>query len=403
MHPVTVRFVVVAVAVVTCAACAARQTPSTTPNREVVTMEPMRITAERDGDGHLITAYDAADLFTQATEHLNGQRCDEAVALYDQLVAEFPDSRYASAALYNAGLCLQAQGNWAPSAEHYQALRETMPDSPDFKDASFQYAEVLVQLERFEEVVTVADALLVDNGLSQAERIEAMARRAQGLLGLQRTDEAQKYARGVLRYVRTRPESEAVADEFFVAAANYVLAETHRINAQAIPFPPGLEPQKKVLNQRAQLLLEAQREYFNTMRFTNLDNFHWSSASLYRVGHMYDEMWHAVMEAPPPAHLPPEGVEVYRMELAKLLKPLIRHAIRYWEMTLLHFDDKGIHNKWTEQTKKDLARVRALMLEQPAGPGGLPAAAPPAADEGPPSETSQTRSGARAAVVNRAA
>lgn len=383
--------------------CAGQQAQPTTPGRDVVTMEPMRITAERDGDGHVVTAYDAEDLFTQATEHLNAQRCDEAVALYDQLVAEFADSRYASAALYNAALCLQAQGEFAGAADRYQALRQQMPDSPDYKDASFQYAEVLVQLERFEEVVTVADALLADSALSQDERIEGMARRAQGLLGLQRVDDAQNYARSILMYFRTRTTPEAVADEFFVAAANYVLAETHRIKAQAMEFPPGLEPQKKVLVQRAEMLLEAQREYFNTMRFTNLDNFHWSSASLYRIGHMYDELWHAVMAAPPPSHLPPEGVEVYRLELAKLIKPLMRHAIRYWEMTLLYFDDKGVKNKWTEQTKEDLARVRALMLEQPPGPGGLPAATQPepATDDAPPAEPPRNQPQARLPLGSR--
>lgn len=354
-------------------------------------MEEMRIVARDGQGGRTIESYDAADLFARATDLLNAEQCDEAVPLYDRLVAEFPASRYLSPALYNAGLCLQAVGRFEPSAERYRSLRRRLPKSPDYRDASFQFAEVLVQLERFDEVIEVADELLALSDLTSDERLEAMARRGQGLLGTGDVDQAQKYARGALAYYRTRTEADAVADEFFVAASNYVLAETHRIKAQAMSFPEGTEEQRKILIRRAELLLEAQREYFNTMRLTHLDNFHWSSAALYRIGHMYDELWHAVMGAPLPPELPPEGERPYRQELAKLIKPLMRHAIRYWEMTLLYFDDKGVHNRWTEQTKKDLARVRELMLEQPPGPGGLPAEVQPSPTEAPPREPSHPK------------
>ena len=72
-------------------------------------------------------------------------------------------------------------------------------------------------------------------------------------------------------------------------------------------FPEGVEPQKQVLLQRAELLLEAQREYLNTIAFNNLDNYHWAAASGYRIGSMYEELWQAVTRAPVPAHLPPDG------------------------------------------------------------------------------------------------
>jgi hypothetical protein len=74
-----------------------------------------------------------------------------------------------------------------------------------------------------------------------------------------------------------------------------------------------------------------------------------------------------------------EGEKVYHDELAKLIKPLIRHAIRYWEMTLMFIERTGMKTTWGEKTKTDLARVRALLLEQPAGDGGLPPAQPQAA------------------------
>ena len=136
-------------------------------------------------------------------------------------------------------------------------------------------------------------------------------------------------------------------------------------------FPEGLEPQKAVLLQRAQLLLEAQREYFNTISLNNLDNYHWAAASGYRIGNMYDELWHAIMDAPVPSHLPAEGHAIYHQELASLIKPLIRHAIRYWELTELFIERTGIKTTWAQKIQADLVRVRGLLLEQPPAPSGI--------------------------------
>jgi hypothetical protein len=199
-----------------------------------------------------------------------------------------------------------------------------------------------------------------------------MARRAQALLGQQRFDDAESFARSALTYSRTRPTADAIKDDFFRAACNYVLAETYRQREQSLPFPEGLEPQKEVLVKRAQLLLEAQREYFNTISLNDLDNYHWAAASGYRIGNMYDELWHAVMAAPVPRHLPAEGHDIYHQELANLIKPLIRHAIRYWELTELFIERTGIKTTWSDKIRADLVRVRNLLLEQPPGPGGIP-------------------------------
>ena len=347
---------------------------TTTANRREVEFEELRINARaKQGGGYEFESYDAGDLFKRATELLNAQKCQEAVTLYDRLVAEFESSEYVSASLYNAGLCLQALGNLEGAAERYGKVRTLRPQSEDVKDSSFLLTEVLIQLERWEEAQKIADELLAREDLNQEERLEGMARRAQALLGLAQLDEAERYAQSSLSYFRTRAKDNPIRDEFFAAACNYVLAETFRLRGAALKFPEGLEEQKQILIRRAQLLLQAQREYFNTISFQNLDNLHWAAASGYRIGHMYDELWHSVMQAPVPANLrSTEGEKAYHEELAKLVKPLIRHAIRYWEMTLMFIERAGVKTTWAEKTKTDLTRVRALLLEQPPGEGGLP-------------------------------
>jgi len=375
MHPTAfARVLPLCTACLLLAACASTpQKPTTPGSAEAVNFEELRINARaKQGGGYEFDSYDASDLFKHGTDQLNAQRCHEAVELYDKLVAEFPDSTYVSSALYNAGLCQQALGEFAGSADHYARVRTLRPDSDDVKDASFQLAEVLVQLERWPEVLAVSDELLAHPDLSAEERLEAMARRSQALLGAGSLDDAERYAQSALSYFRTRAKDEPIRDEFFAAACNYVLAETYRTRGESLAFPEGLEPQKQVLIQRAEWLLQAQREYFNTISFQNLDNLHWAAASGYRIGHMYDELWHAIMSAPVPAKLRGDGEKIYHDELAKLVKPLVRHAVRYFELTLMFIERTGVKSPWAEKTKTDLERVRALLLEQPEGAGGLP-------------------------------
>jgi tetratricopeptide (TPR) repeat protein len=336
----------------------------TTPSRSELEMDEVRIQASRGDAGYQFEAYDAGELFERATESLNRQQCTEAVELYDRLVAEFESSGYASAALYNAGLCLQAQGDFSGAAQRYTRLRESYPQSQDRKDASFQLAEVAVQLERWDDVLALADELLAGQELSPDERLEAMARRAQALLGLRRLDESAAYASGALGYFRGRPAGE-IKDEFFAAANNYVLAESARVRQEAMSFPAGVEAQKRVLLRRAELVLEAQREYLNTIGFKNLDNYHWAAAAGYRIGSMYEELWHAVMRAPVPDSLRPAARAEYHAELGKLIVPLIRNAIRYWEATELSIERAGIKTPWADKIRADLERVRGLLLDQP--------------------------------------
>jgi hypothetical protein len=349
-------------------------------------MEEMRITARRDAGGELeLTSYDAEMLFTAGNARLQRQDCLGAVELYDRLADEFPTSRYRSAALYNAGLCLGQTDHQAEGARRFERLLREAPESSDVKHAAFNLALLRVQLERWEEVVAIADELLAREDLTSAERVEAMARRSQGLLGAGRRDDAARQSRSALAYFRSRRGEDEIHDPLFAAIANFVLAETIREEAEAILIPEAsIERQRALLERRAQLILDAQRQYFNTIGMTNA---HWAAASGYRIGGMYDALWHAITSAPvpePPERLPPGTEETfrqeYRTELARTITPLIRNAIRYWELTLLMVERTGVQNAWTRRLAEDLDRARRRLLAQPGI--GPPASPRPPSDRG---------------------
>lgn len=353
------------------AACGgATPRPAVPSDDDVIAMEEMRIVASREDGDLVFDSYDASQLFERGTRLLNEGHCREAVeGFYDRLAREFPSSRYVAPALYNSGLCLHEGGELEASVPYYQRVIEQAASSRDGKHASFQLAQVFVGLERWEEALGLSDRLLLREDLSSPERLEGLARRAQALLGLQRLDDAERQARDALSYFRTRQGDDVIDDPYFAAAANFVLAETLRARSERIEVPAAdALTQHDVLDRRARLILDAQREYFSTIRFTDA---HWAAASGYRIGAMYDGLWHAMMSAPiPPPTRPMNDATMelyrqeYRQELARHIRPLIRHAIRYWEMTLLMVERTGARTEWADRARTDLERMRGLLLDQ---------------------------------------
>lgn len=360
-----------ALALVLLSACGAAA-PTARPRSpdQVVAMEEMRIVATREGSEFVFDSYDAGQLFERGTALLSEGQCRRAVEeFYDRIAAEFPTSRYLGPALYNAGLCLQEGGELEAAVPYYRRVIEVVPASRDGKHAALQLVSVLIGLERWEEARELSDRILLREDLSSAERLEGLARRAQALLGLERWADAERQARDALSYFRTRQGDEAIADPYFAAAANFVLAETMRLRSEGMELPAAdVATQHEVLEAHARLILDAQREYFSTIRFTDA---HWAAAAGYRIGAMYDRLWHALMEAPvpPPTREMNEATraiyeEEYRAELARHVRPLIRHAIRYWELTLLMIERTGVRTEWAERTQRDLERMRALLLQE---------------------------------------
>jgi hypothetical protein len=350
-------------ALLSLAGCGAAVTQTSTAHL----LEETRIVAMRDETGgYRFDTYTAEDLFRQGTALQADDHCPEAVARYDRIAEQFPSSRFLSPALYNAALCLQQSGSLEASATHYYTLVDHLPDSSDAKVARLQLTGVLVQLERWQEALASADLLLARQDLQSDERLEAMARRAQALFGMRRLAEATTAADDAGVYYRTRRGDQVITDPYFAAAAMFVRAEAIRARSEAMTLPAGdVQAQHETLEARAQLILDAQRAYFDTIRLTNA---HWAAAAGYRIGSMYETLYADMTAAPvpPPAHEMNDQQlamyrDAYRAELRARVEPLVRHAIRYWELTLLMVERTGVDTQWAIRTRSELDRAHQLL------------------------------------------
>jgi hypothetical protein len=84
---------------------------------------------------------------------------------------------------------------------------------------------------------------------------------------------------------------------------------------------------------------------------------------------MYETLYADMTSAPvppPPSVLSDAGLAIYRdayrAELRSRVEPLVRHAIRYWELTLLMVERTAVRTEWAERTRAELDRARVLLV-----------------------------------------
>src|SRR6478735_7012019 len=82
-----------------------------------------------------------------------------------------------------------------------------------------------------------------------------------------------------------------------LAPVYFALGELRRVRAERIHFVPVPENFGAALEQRCQLLLDAQSAYSDAMRAYDS---HWSAMAGYRVGELYQKLHEEMMQVPPP-------------------------------------------------------------------------------------------------------
>ena len=117
-----------------------------------------------------------------------------------------------------------------------------------------------------------------------------------------------------------------------------------------------------MLNDKAKLLLAAQRQYIETIK---LGNPQWASAAGYQIGSLYEELYDAFIHAPVPNELQGEANlekrDVYYEELRKEIRILLEKSIRTHEQNLLMVERLGVQNEWRDKSKLAFAKLQKML------------------------------------------
>jgi tetratricopeptide (TPR) repeat protein len=366
-------------------ACAARPAAPTTPPTKTIELEPIRIDVEQTEDGPKSKIYDAGTLFDDGNDALLLKRYDEAIAAYDHLLTDFPDSKLVIPALYNAALAHEGKGEWLPAADRFRRLIALAPHgSKDVLPAQLKLGAVLAEGRRFQESVLVYQQVLARDDIQPIERIEALARLGYGRVESRDYVAAEETLRSAIAYCREISGTKNLDNTYFVAMAQFYLAEIPRRQFSAIPLRYPEAQLARDVEQKSQLFLLARDRYVKTVDFRS---GYWATAAVYQIGAMYKEYWGQWMAVPPPSDLGPEESKEYTKQVneQEYLRKLLEKSILFHERNISFAREKNVQSEWSDASAREMESVREILARQMRGdyiPPGRPAevAEPPKAE-----------------------
>ena len=348
------------------AGCAGKATnqvavPSGAPV-EQIQMDPIKISAVKGPDGTHLESYDAAELFEMAGKALSDKRFADSARDYDRLLKEFPDTRYTKAALYNGGLAYEGLKDWPNAVARFQKLASEHAETSDAKDALFQLGACYAEMGNWPTSATVFAEILERKDLTADDKIEAMGRRGFAQFQLKDLDTAERTFQSTLWYVNSIASEERLETDFYVGLARYHLGQITHERFRAIPLRLPEKQMASDMEDKARLLLAAQRQYIETIK---LGNPQWASASGYQIGSLYEEFYDAFIHAPIPADLIGEANqekrEVYYEELRKRIRILLEKSLRTHEQNLAMLERLGVQNEWRDKSKLAFGKLQKML------------------------------------------
>lgn len=326
-------------------------------------MEPLKIEATTDDGGTHLEAYDASELFERAGQALSDKRFDVAGRTYAKLLKEFPESTYVRPTLYNFGLAHIGNKDWAAAVDAFKSLADRYPNHPDAKDSLFQLGACYAEQGNWPASAEVFARVLERADLNADDRIEAIARRGFAQFNLGDLDTAEKTFRAAMAFKQKIETEERLSTDFYLAFSQYHLGQIFHQRFRGTPLRMPEAQLDKDLEEKAHLLLTAQRAYIDTIKFGNPA---WASAAGFQVGSLYEELYDAFVNVPIPPELDAEGRAIYQEELHKRIRILLEKSMRWQRENLLMIERLGVRTEWAEKSK--LAYGKLLRLLDPNSP-----------------------------------
>ena len=279
---------------------------------------------------------------------------DRAAEAYEQLVKDYPKSAKAADALYNAGVLRQALGQHDKAIAHYQDYAKRFPDRKDASEVAFRIGVV------YEDAGDDGRADAAYRAFAKGYRgddrrvIEAHVRSARTSLALgqwKRTAEELDLAGKAYKRAdaKDRAATKAWAAEGRYLEGELVLRDYDKVSLDVKP-----KLLQKTLKKKSELLGKAQAIYLSVVEYEDLK---WATASLYRVGQIYDSFAEALRTAPTPNGLSEDEATAYREALDNYVLDIEEKAIELYEAGYAKAIQMQVYDSYTKKIREALGRL----------------------------------------------
>jgi TolA-binding protein len=338
----------------------------------VIELEPLRIDVVTAPGGTRSVVYDARSLLEDGNDALMQRRYDEALAAYDHLLTDFPDSRLTLPALYNSGLALEGKDDWNGAAQKYRTVISRGKaggkdlDGETVKDAMFRLGAVLAEGQTWGESATIFEELLARNDLSPSDRIEGLARLGYVLVESRDFAGAEEVLRSALAYHRQIQATEKLETDYYVAMCQYYLADIPHRQFSEVPLRNPEAQLSRDVDMRSDLMLLARDRYIKTVDYKNA---FWATAAVYQIGLMYKEFWDAFMAVPIPSELNAAAAKEYvrLVNEEPQLRKLLEKALLYHQRNIEMAKNANVQTLWVDASRQGADDVRKVLARQQKG------------------------------------
>lgn len=330
------------------------------PPVEEIELDPTLVRAQIEEGEVTSEVINSTDAFEKAQEAFKKRDWAQALKFYDIIVRDFSESRYYLPSLYNRALCMDNLEQWEEAIAGYQRVLEEFSGKSAATDALYRMAWCHSNLEHHEEVLALVNQILERSGLEPYDRVEALVRRGDALLALERLEAADEAYREALHTQDSAHQDDAVPeDSHFVVAARYGVSQVYHRRFREVKFKLPVETMEASLETKVQLFQRAQGSYIRTMK---MGNPYWATASGYAIGLMYEEFYADLLNAEIP-ELEQEEARLYFNELRSKLRPLMERALQIYEKNITLSERYGVDNDFTRQTQESLERLKRYITD----------------------------------------
>ncbi len=275
----------------------AQATPPQRSAAEVGGPSPLRVSVART----VVTPQGATnipELFAQATAEGKAQHYEAAARIFQRAFELDPEGPLADKSLFEAAEMNDVGGQNEAALARYEQVARRFPSSDLDRVARVRALRLLTYLEQYERAGELAEQTTAKyKDLLSFDQLAVLA--ASALSRLARDDDAQADAFiGKARDIIERESLDAAGRvPAELAPIYFALGELRRIRAERIHFTPVPANFGASLEQRCQLLLDAQSAYSDAMRAYDA---HWSAMAGFRVGELYQHLHEELMQVPAP-------------------------------------------------------------------------------------------------------
>jgi hypothetical protein len=351
-------------------ACAAAPPPSTEVPRQAAGGAEHEVEVPRT----VVTPNGASsipELLGDAASLAKAERWAEAASAYERAYTLEPDGASADEALWGAADAHDHANELERALARYELLAGRSPESAPGHDAMVRATRLLVFLGRFAPAGLYAERLLKKPELlSDFDRIAVFSARALALLERGEEQQASYFIEKGRDIVDLHQLDAAGRVPRDLAQLYYALGESRRVRAERVVFQPMPPNFGAVLEERCQLLLDAQSAYSDSMRAYDA---HWSAMAGFRIAELYQRLHQDLLavQAPPSADTERKR-QLFDGAVRTRYAILLTKAKAMAEHTLSMADRTGEHSEWVDRTREALKSIDQRIADEEATLAKLP-------------------------------